>query len=99
MPANKKYLSTSPFQRFAKISAGLLGGYMVTVSLFLALSLWINHVNVLMTLLYGGFIFWAFLFVFAFLMKNGWKVWAIYLVITLVCCGLIYLGKIYNPII
>lgn len=98
MPANKKYLST-PSQRFAKISAGLVGGYLVTISLHLALAYWFNHVNVLMTLRFGGFILWVGLLIVAFLVKNGWKIWGIYLLITLVCASIFYLSKTYNPIL
>lgn len=98
MPANKKYLTKSVSQRIAKMSAGLVGGYLVTVSLHIALSYWIDHVNVLLTLRFGGFILWAGLLVFAFIGKNGWKTWAIYLMITFIFALLIYFGKIYNPI-
>jgi Ca2+/Na+ antiporter len=99
MPANKKHLTKSKSQRFAKISAGMLGGYMVTESLHIALAFWVNHLVVLMTLRFGGFILWVGLLILAFLAKNGWKVWGLYLLLTLFFCLLIYLGKIYNPII
>lgn len=99
MPANKKYLTKSPIQRFAKISAGMIGGYFVTVSLHLALALWINHVDVLMTLRFGGFVLWVGLLIVAFLAKNGWKTWGIYLGITLVFSFAFYLGKIYHPVL
>lgn len=98
MPANKKHLTKSPVQRFAKISAGMIGGYLVTVSLHLALALWINHVNVLMTLRFGGFILWVALLILAFLAKNGWKTWGVYLGITLLFSGAFYLGKMYHPL-
>jgi|SRR5690606_21433268 len=98
MPANKKYLTKSPVQRFAKISAGMVGGYLVTVSLHLALALWIDHVNVLMTLRFGGFILWVALLIVAFVAENGWKIWGIYLGITLLFSGVFYLGKIYHPL-
>lgn len=98
MPANKKYLTKSVSQRIAKISAGLVGGYAVTVSLHLALSYWTNHVNVLLTLRFGGFILWAGLLVLAFIGKNGWKTWALYLIITFFFSVMIYFGKIYSPI-
>lgn len=98
MPANKKYLTKSPVQRFAKISAGMVGGYLVTVSLHLALALWIDHVNVLMTLRFGGFMLWVALLIVAFVAKNGWKIWGIYLGITLLFSGVFYLGKIYHPL-
>ena len=42
MPANKKYFS-SPLQRFAKISAGFIGGYFVTVSFFMTLSMLLDR--------------------------------------------------------
>lgn len=99
MPANKKYLTKSVSQRFAKISAGMVGGYLVTVSCHLALAFWINHVDVLMTLRFGGFILWVGLLIIAFLAKNGWKTWGVYLLITLFFSFAIYLGKTYHPIL
>lgn len=98
MPANTKYLSSN-WQRFAKITAGFLGGYSVTISFHLALTFIFNHVNVIITLSYTGFILWAILIVLAFFAKNGWKIWAIYFLITLLFSNIIYFGKIYNPII
>lgn len=99
MPANKKHLTSSPAQRFAKITAGFFGGYGVSVSLFMALAFWLNHVNVLTTLRFGGFMVWGVLFLLAFLFKNGWKAWGVYLLITLFFSGIIYISKIYHPII
>lgn len=99
MPANKKYLTNSVSQRFAKISAGFIGGYTITVTLHMALALWIDHVNVLMTLRYAGFLLWAVLFLLAFLARNGWKIWGIYLLAALFFSALIYVGKIYSPIV
>ena len=98
MPAQKKYLS-SPSQRFAKITAGLIGGYMVTVSLHLALAPWFNHVDVIMTLRFGGFILWVGLLIVAFLVKNGWKIWGLYLLITLVFSVIFYFSNTYHPIL
>ncbi len=98
MPANKKYLTKSPWQRFAKITAGFIGGYLVTLSLFMTLSFWLDHRAVLLTLRAVGFMLWAGLLIVAFLAKNGWKVWGLYLLVTLLFALLIYLGKTYNPI-
>ena len=98
MPANPKYLSSN-WQRFAKITAGFLGGYFVTISFHLAISFIFNHVNVMITSTYSGFILWAVLMILAFIAKNGWKIWAIYLLITFLFSIIIYFGKIYNPII
>ncbi len=98
MPANPKYLS-SPWQRFAKISAGFIGGYLVTITFHMALSFWLNHVNVIITATFTGFILWASLMVIAFLSKNGWKIWGIYLLLSLLFSVIIYIGKMCNPII
>ncbi|NIJ45615.1 Ca2+/Na+ antiporter [Wenyingzhuangia heitensis] len=98
MPANPKHLTTSNWQRFAKISAGILGGYLVSVTFHLALSYWFYHVNVIITSAFTGFILWATLLVLAFLAKNGWKIWGLYLFITLLFSAIIYISKIYFPI-
>lgn len=83
MPANTKYLS-SPFQKFLKLTAGLIGGYLVTTSLHLFLGLWLAPQSFLVTMAFSSFIIWASLFVVAFLAKNGWKIWGVYLLISLV---------------
>ncbi|MDG3583805.1 hypothetical protein [Galbibacter pacificus] len=99
MPANKKYLTQSPWQRIAKITAGFIGGYIVTITLHLALATWLNHVNVIITLTYSGFILWATLMIVAFLAKSGWKIWAIYLALAFLFYVIFYFGNMYNPII
>ncbi|MEN7548793.1 hypothetical protein AAG747_12805 [Rapidithrix thailandica] len=71
---------------------------MVTMSLHLALAYWLNHANVIMTLRFVGFIIWVALLIIAFLVKNGWKTWGIYLAITFVFALIMYVGKIYHPI-
>ena len=99
MPANKKYLTSSPWQRLAKISAGFIGGYMVTLTFHLALAVWLNHVNVMISSTFTGFILWATLMIVAFLAKNSLKIWALYFLLSGVFYAILYLGKIYNPII
>ncbi|MEP6928887.1 MAG: hypothetical protein ABI850_02705, partial [Flavobacterium sp.] len=59
---------------------------------------WFNRVNIIMTMAFTGFILWVALMVIAFLAKSGLKIWGIYLLLTLLFCGIIYLGQIYNPI-
>lgn len=98
MPANTKYLTQSKWQRFAKITAAILGGYLVSVSFHLALASWFNRANIMITMAFTGFILWVALMVVAFLAKKAWKIWLIYLGITLFFSVLIYLGQIYNPI-
>lgn len=97
MPANPKYLTHSKWQRFAKITAAILGGYFVSVTFHLALASWLNRANVLMTMAFSGFILWVALMVIAFLAKSGWKIWGIYILLTLVFSLFIYLGQTYNP--
>lgn len=98
MPANPKYLTQSIWQRVAKITAAILGGYFVSISFHLALASWFNRANILMTMAYSGFIIWVALMVIAFLAKSGWKIWGIYILLTLFFSLFIYLGQTYNPI-
>jgi len=79
MPANKKYLTTSPWLRFSKITAGFVGGYVVMISLHLLLTKIFPRENVLATAFFTGYLLWAFLLLGAFLAKNVWKVWLTYI--------------------
>ncbi|MFB9058025.1 hypothetical protein ACFFU9_14865 [Mariniflexile ostreae] len=97
MPANPKYL-TSTNQRFAKISAGFLGGFLVSLTSHMALSYWVNHIYVIITATFTGFILWAVLMIVAFLAKDGWRIWAIYLGLSLLFSIFIYFSKMYHPI-
>jgi|SRR5690606_33728872 len=97
MPANRKYLTPSPWQRFAKITAGILGGLMVAVLFHLALASWFDHVVVIASSTYTAFILWAVLMVLAFLGKNGWRTWGIYLLASLVLWLILYLGLLTHP--
>lgn len=90
MPANKKHLNPNFLHRFTRISAGLIGGYFVTVSFFLALSYVLDKVAVLFTLVFGGFLLWVGLLIVAFIAKKGWKIWAIYLLLTFVFSSMVY---------
>ncbi|MGQ7946837.1 hypothetical protein [Flavobacterium sp. WC2509] len=96
MPANPKYLTQSKTQRFAKITAAILGGYLVSVSFHLALAAWLDQVTIIITMAFSGFILWVALMIVAFLAKNGWKIWGIYLLLTLFFALIVYLGKTYN---
>lgn len=98
MPANTKHLTKSPWQRFAKITAAIIGGFILSISVHLAAALWFDHVTVLITSTFSGFILWAALMIIAFLGKNGWKIWVIYLLLTGMFALAIYFGKIYSPV-
>ncbi|GEL10678.1 hypothetical protein SAMN05192550_0280 [Flavobacterium glycines] len=97
MPANPKYLTQSKWQRFAKITAAILGGYLVSISFHLAIASWFNKANTIITMTFSGFILWVALMVVAFLAKNGWKIWFIYLSLSLLFSALLYLEQIDNP--
>ncbi len=92
MPANQKYLS-SPGQRFLKISAGILGGYMLSTTLHLVIAL-IPSIgfNLLVSGTFTGFFLWAVFMVLAFLARNGWKVWGIYLLFSVIFGLIAYSG-------
>lgn len=97
MPANSKHLNPSFHQRFAKISAGFVGGYLVSVSMFMALALWMDPGDMLITLLFGGVIVWGVLMIIPFLFRNGWWAWLVYLLVLLLFSSVIYFSKIYFP--
>ncbi len=98
MPANKKYLTTSSWQRFAKISAGVIGGYLITVLIHLSFALWFPlHKEALITSIYTIFIIWTIFLIIPFLFKNGWKVWGLYLLICIILFVSFYFGKLENP--
>jgi hypothetical protein len=90
MPANTKYLS-SPGQRWLKISAAIIGGYLVTMALHNAIGIFITPKSVIaLTSAYSAFIVWVAFMILAFLFKNGWKVWGLYLLITIICGIIIF---------
>lgn len=82
MPANKKYLTKSPWQRILKITAGFIGGYAVMISFHALLAEFIDKKYIVMTAAITGYILWCILLLFAFLAKNGWKVWGLYVLLT-----------------
>jgi len=83
MPANKKYLTKSPWLRLAKILAGVVGGYTVMFSFHLLLTKLFPQENVIATSFFTGYVLWAILLLVAFLVRNVWKVWAAYAILTL----------------
>lgn len=100
MPANPKYLTKNPWQQFAKISAGILGGYIVTALLHMCLPLWLpQSKEVLITSIFTFFVVWCALLIVPFLFKNGWKAWIIYIVVSIILYGLYFLGNQQNPFV
>ncbi|MGJ1268045.1 hypothetical protein ACR78F_06640 [Sphingobacterium spiritivorum] len=83
MPANKKYLTKSPWLRLSKILAGFAGGYVVMLSFHLCLMYIFPQENVIITSFITGYILWAFLLLWAFVADNIWKVWLTYIALSL----------------
>lgn len=83
MPANKKYLTRSPWIRLSKILAGVIGGYTVMFSFHLLLTILFSEKFVIATSFFTGYILWAILLLAAFLIQNHWKVWGLYAGLTL----------------
>ncbi|MEO0528876.1 MAG: hypothetical protein AAFZ89_16710 [Bacteroidota bacterium] len=93
MPANTKYLS-SKGQRWLKVSAAILGGYMATMSIHIAIgALLVNKSALVLTTAYSSFFIWVGFMVFAFFSKNGWKAWGWMLLIIAISIGIIIFGK------
>ena len=93
MPANKKYLS-SPGQRWLKVTAAIIGGYLVTMLVHNAIGIHLTNKGTLaLTSAFSAYFMWVGLMVFAFLSRNGWKVWGVFLLIIVLCAIIIYLGK------
>ncbi|MBE8722674.1 hypothetical protein [Sphingobacterium pedocola] len=83
MPANTKYLS-SPGQRILKVSAAILGGYLLSGAIHLAAArIPYFGMNLLITGTLTMFLLWAVFMIISFLSKNGWKIWGIYIGFTL----------------
>ncbi|WP_236973098.1 hypothetical protein [Membranihabitans marinus] len=98
MPANTKYLNKSSWHQFAKISAGLIGGYLITALLHMCLSLILpHHKEVLITSIITLFIVWCALLIIPFLFVNGWKPWLIYLIIIAILLGIYSFANQHNP--
>ncbi len=100
MPANPKYLTQSPWQKIAKITAGLIGGYILTALLHLCLPLYLpNPKEVLITSIYTIFVVWTVFLILPFLFEDGWKVWVIYILIAVILYVIYRVGMQNNPFV
>lgn len=92
MPAKTEYLS-SPGQRFLKITAGILGGFLLAMAIQLAIANFTEDKGpMIMTSTFSTFFLWILFMILAFLFRNGWQAWGAYLLGILICSGVIYLG-------
>ena len=93
MPANPKYLSSSG-QRVLKITAGFLGGLILTIFIHNGLASLLKDKGwLIITSAYSSFLIWVTLLIIAFLSKNGWKVWGVYLILIGVFATITFLNK------
>lgn len=82
MPANPKYLTRSKAQRFAKILAAFPLAYLLSASIHMALACWFDQRTVVSTMTFSLFVLWAVLMFVPFILKNGWKCCALFLVLS-----------------
>lgn len=92
MPANKKYLTTSPLQRALKITAGIIGGFLLTTAIHQFAMLFFPKKDVHVTMYVTAYVIWAILMLIAFLSTNGWKIWGWYLLL----CMLLFSPYLYQ---
>jgi hypothetical protein len=95
MPANKKYLTKSPWLRLSKISAGVVGGFTVMFSFHIFLTLLFPKDEVVATSFILGYILWAFLLLWAFVAKNVWRIWLVYLGATALFSSIYILATVW----
>ncbi|MEM9919523.1 MAG: hypothetical protein AAF990_15605 [Bacteroidota bacterium] len=86
-------MAQSKWQRFAKITAGFIGGFGVSAAIHIVLAIWFDRSIVLITSSFSSFLLWSVLFVVAYIPRNGWRVWAIYLSIILLCGAIVLLHQ------
>lgn len=83
MPANRKYLTKSPWLRLGKILMGTVGGYVVMISFHLCLTYIWPKENVIATAFFTGYVLWAVLLLWAFLEPKFWRLCITYVVLAL----------------
>lgn len=93
MPANKKYLSTSPWTKLSRFVAGVVGGFFVTISFFGLLSHLVDARGAIISLSLFGFLMWAGLILTAYLIKKPLVVWLIYFLCASLFVTIIFLLK------
>lgn len=97
MPANTKYLTVHMGHRIAKITAGIVGGFLISVGTLLSIAAWSNNPkNVFLTFFYLMFIQWCALMLIAFLFKSGLKCWAWYGSVIIILTAIYILGKTFS---
>lgn len=100
MPANKKYLNQSPWHQGAKITAGLIGGYIITALFHMCIALLLPaHKEVLISGIVTFFIVWCVFLILPFLFKNGFKAWLLYIIVILALYAVFTFANQQNPFV
>ncbi|MEM9981922.1 MAG: hypothetical protein AAF734_05460 [Bacteroidota bacterium] len=91
MPANKKHLSGG-WKRFSKVTAALLGGFVATMLLHVAVIKRVpNDTPALMTAAYSSFVVWVGFMILTYFIHKAWHVWCLLGAISLLSALVIYL--------
>ena len=91
MPAKSKYLSGG-WKRFSKVTAAILGAYVATMLLHVALAKnVIDDTPIVLTTAYSAFLMWVALMVIIFFIKKAWHGWSVILFITVISAFFIFL--------
>lgn len=96
MPANKEYLTRSTKERIAKVSAAVLGGFLVAASSMIAFASWTENPKVVfMSYTYLMLIIWCALMLIAFLFRKAWQCWVVYgsIIVVFAVFALLFLAR------
>ena len=93
MPANKKYLTRSGWAKAGKLSAAILGGFLSSTALHLALASVLDTVVVWGTAIFTTFILWGIFMLWVYWIRVAWKAWLVSFAVIAVSAGVIYVSK------
>lgn len=94
MPANKEYLTHGTAERIGKVSAALVGSFLVAVSSMLALASWSDRPSVVfMSYTYLLILVWCALMLVAFLFRKAWKCWLLYASLVVIFITFFLIGR------
>ena len=93
MPANKKYLLKTGWAKASKVLAAILGSLAASLTLHIALALWLGFDYVIPTSAFSIFIVWTGFMLLVYRIEKPWKSWTVLFIILLICIIGIVLGK------
>lgn len=92
MPANTKYLTQSPWIKFGKLTACVVGSLATTIAFYMALGSWFDRAIVMGTFMYSSFMVWTGLMLVVYWLPKIWQAWGLLLLLIVVSFAVIYLG-------